>query len=108
MTPVDCSPAGRDRHLRLAGRLRVAVVAAGVVGSLGVAGAVAASEEAAGNATEGTPAATSGTVSGDRSAAQGIDDGDSFSRWRGGGRDQPVPQGLRQGVGPSHGSTGGS
>ena len=97
------TPADRDRSLRRVRRLRVGVVSAGVVGSLGVAGVVAASSAPPGRAAADTPA----TAADDRSQARGADD--SFSRWQ---HDQDpqqtAPQGLARGSGPSHGSTGGS
>lgn len=129
MTPndhlPDCSVARRDAHLRLVRRLRVGLVSAGVLGSVGVAGVVAAAADG-GGAVQAPPAPAVGDAGGDRTAAPG----DSFSRWRvgkrGGTADEggavvpdPEPQQdqgsrqdraprLQQGSGPAHGSTGGS
>ena len=93
----------RDAHLRLVRRLRIGVVSAGVVGSLGVAGVVASS------------ATTENRDRPDRASGTARDD--SFSEWQDDSGQtseedpwgQPVPPpGLQQGFGPSHGSTGGS
>jgi hypothetical protein len=119
--------AQRDAHLLLVRRLRIGLVAAGVAGSLGLAGLVAA----------GSPIATSGAstprpaapVQGDSSGPSGGD----FSGWQDDGGDdagvgddggqsqnqpqrqqqnqqqnQPQAPGLQPGSGHSHGSTSGS
>ena len=93
----------RDAHLRLVRRLRIGVVSAGVVGSLGVAGVVASSATATTENRDG-PDRASGTAR-DDSFSEWQDDSGQTSEdpW-----DQPVPPGLQQGFGPSHGSTGGS
>lgn len=94
----------RDAHLRLVRRLRVGVVSAGVVGSLGVAGVVASSASATSEDRE-RPDSASGTAS-DDSFSQWEDDSGQSSEDSWG---QPAqPPGLQQGFGPSHGSTGGS
>ena len=94
----------RDAHLRLVRRLRVGVVSAGVVGSLGVAGVVASSASA--DTENGDrPDSTSGTAR-DDSLSQWEDDSGQTSEDPWG---QPAqPPGLQQGFGSSHGSTGGS
>ena len=94
----------RDAHLRLVRRLRVGVVSAGVLGSLGVAGVVASSASATAE-NEDRPHSPSGTAR-DDSFSQWQDDSGQTSEDPWG---QPAqPPGLQQGFGPSHGSTGGS
>lgn len=113
------SPARRDSHLRLVRRVRLGVVSAGVLGSLGVAGAVAASAEPTASSTP------SPSVSTPTSAGSG--DGDANGQWqsaRSARRPSPGEQtqqqsktrtqprhetpSLQQGYGQAHGSTGGS
>ena len=119
MTPNEPSADRRDADLRLVHRLRVGLVSAGVLGSLGVAGVVAAS---AGEKVSADPTRPAGPVPQQGQArGQGApqDDG-SFSECRddGGGDDeqpptdpwgqqQPAPD-LQPGFGSSHGSTSGS
>jgi hypothetical protein len=94
----------RDAHLRLVRRLRVGVVSAGVVGSLGVAGVVASSATATPESRD-RPDGASGTAR-DHAFSQWQDDSGQGSEDPWG---QPAqPPGLQQGFGPSHGSTGGS
>jgi hypothetical protein len=97
----------RDAHLRLVRRLRVGVVSASVLSSLGVAGVVASSGSA-GTPPTSAPGTTSGNV-GDDSFSQWQDDSGELSDDSGGLPSQQVaPPTLQQGFGPSHGSTGGS
>jgi len=94
----------RDARLRLVRRLRIGVVSAGVVGSLGVAGVVASSASATTENQDRPDGASSSARD------------DSFSQWQddsGQASEDPwgqpaQPPGLQQGFGPSHGSTGGS
>jgi hypothetical protein len=79
-------PARRDAQLHLVRRLRLGLVSAGVVGSLGVAGVVAST----GSAGPADP--TSPSVSREDDAAQGFG---------------PAPL-LQQGFGRSDAGTGGS
>ena len=85
---------GRDDRLAVARRLRLAVVAAGVAGSMGVAGLVALASP---GTASSTPAGPGPQQLGGRS-----DDHDSFSQ-----RQEDVPD-LQPGSGPVDGSTGGS
>ncbi|MDX6300318.1 MAG: hypothetical protein QOF53_1532 [Nocardioidaceae bacterium] len=89
---------GRDDRLAVARGLRLAVVAAGVAGSMGVAAliALASPGTAASSSTPGGPG-PGPQQRGDRS-----DDHDSFSQ-----RQNDVPD-LEPGSGPVDGSTGGS
>ena len=94
----------RDARLRLVRRLRIGVVSAGVVGSLGVAGVVASSASATTENQDRPDGASSSAR--DDSFSQWQDDSGQASEDPWG---QPVqPPGLQQGFGPSHGSTGGS
>jgi hypothetical protein len=88
-------PARRDRHLRVVRRLRIGVVSAGVIGSLGVAGAVAATA----GQDDDSPAATEQGPTTAVSPPQEQRE-----------QDQP-PLGapdLEHGFGPAHASSGGS
>lgn len=122
----------RDLRLRRARRARIGVLWAGVLGSLGVAAAVAVP------ALQAQPASAPGTAApaddqpsfsqwqtgqsqtlgddgqavpgrgeGDDGGAQG-DDGQRFDPWAQQQQQQSPPPGLQPGQGPSHGSTGGS
>jgi len=98
----------RDAHLRLVRRLRVGVVSASVLSSLGVAGFVASSGSAGTPPASDRPGTTSGNV-GDDSFSEWQDDSGELSDDSGGLPSQQVaPPTLQQGFGPSHGSTGGS
>lgn len=117
MTPSEPSADRRDADLRLVHRLRVGLVSAGVLGSLGVAGVVAAS---AGERVSADPSRPVDPVpqQGQAQVQGAPQDDDSFSEWNddGGDGQQPTdpwgqqqpPPSLQQGFGSSHGSTGGS
>jgi hypothetical protein len=94
----------RDARLRLVRRLRIGVVSAGVVGSLGLAGVVA-SGASADPETRNRPDNASGTARDDSFAQRDDDSGQtSEDPWG-----QPAqPPDLQRGFGQSHGSTGGS
>lgn len=100
------TPGNRDRNVRIVRRATTGLVTAGVLGSLGVAGAVALAN------------GSGPTQTGTTSAAQGSSapaSGDSFSQWQSGEREQDdgagqaPPPALQPGLGgSSHGSTTGS
>jgi len=103
----------RDAQLRAVRRLRVGLVSAGVISSLGVAGYVASSTTSPAPAQ---PAPSTG-LPGTSTAAQ--DDGGTFAtpgddggEWGDDGStglsQQQAPPSLQQGFGSSHASTGGS
>ncbi len=120
----------RDLHLRRARRTRIGVLSAGVLGSLGVAAAVAI--PALQTQSASSPGATapdqpsfsqwqtgqSQTLGEDDQAgpgrgddgegAQGDDGQQLIDPWAQLQQQQGTPPGLQQGFGPSHGSTGGS
>ncbi len=128
MTTEDRSPTDRDRRLRRGRVLSVTVVSAGIVGSLGVAGAVALAETGptTSTAVSGRPDGAVGTPRPDDEPgsddAPGSDDSDSFSTWRteqDGGSAQPAAPApgassgeqtpdLQRGSSPFHGNSGGS
>ena len=104
MPRVNRTPAQRDRQLERVRRLRRAIVSAGVLGSLGLAGFVAVSTEQQRAAAADTTRPTT-PVPAQRSQTRGTGD-DSFSRWQSGSDDQGGDDGT-QPPAPAQGQSGG-
>ncbi len=104
MPRVNRTPAQRDRQLERVRRLRRAIVSAGVLGSLGLAGFVAVSTEQQRAAAADTTQPTA-PVPAQRNQTRGTGD-DSFSRWQSGSDDQGGDDGT-QPPAPAQGQSGG-